>query len=67
MISIGVPEQNCSLRQKKQTRIFGFAHRGGPISVTEIPESESPFVQRSDTLAGHLAEIKRSGRFGSGL
>jgi hypothetical protein len=52
---------------KSRLSFFDFAHRGKPISVTEIPESESPFVQRSGALAGHLAEIKRAGRFGSGL
>ena len=42
-----------SLRQKKQTGILDFAHQGEPISVTEIPESESPFVAPMGPLAGH--------------
>jgi hypothetical protein len=64
MISHWGAEQNCSLRQKKQTRFFDFVHRDGPIFVTEIPESESPFVQRSGALAGQLNEIECARRFG---
>jgi hypothetical protein len=57
---IGASEQNCSLRQKKQTGILDFAHQGEPISVTEIPESESPFVATKRSAGRSFAEIKRA-------
>jgi hypothetical protein len=64
---LGRLSKTAHFGRKRRLAFFDFAHRGEPISVTEIPESESPFVQRSGALAGHLAEIKRAGRFGSGL
>ena len=60
MTSHGASEQNCSLRQKKQTGILDFAHQGEPISVTEIPESESPFVAPKRSAGRSFAEIKRA-------
>jgi hypothetical protein len=48
---IGASEQNCSLRQKKQTGILDFAHQGEPIS--EYLKANLPSWQRSGPLAGH--------------
>jgi len=56
---LGRLSKTAHFGRKSRLAFLDIAHRGEPISVTD----ESPFVQRSGALAGHLAEIKRAGCF----